>query len=245
MLYKIRTDQRSTIDYFKIKLDRIFIFVDRATEIEFFRELNFHHFELSMRHVEQGTVSHFFFLKNVNLELIRIENQELATRYSTQSSINFVSHAQWRLNKALPFGLVLYYAVDQKLKSRRRCHHMKQEIKGGQPSSKVNFSLKNLENLEEPACYIIPESFIAENLLDSTSVIKQRLFGDRSNTSKLTDIQITLNSSISMTKTVSLISDLELINIKKGDFPQLELKFGSSNKGLSTSFDSIPVIFHY
>jgi hypothetical protein len=245
MLYKIAPEQLSVMNCFGIKLDRIIFFVNQASEIKAFRGLNFHHFEFSVRNWEQGTVSNIFFFKDICLELIEIENQELATQHSAQFSIDLISRTQWRSNQALPFGFVLSYAVSQKHESRRRCYHIQPEINGRQPSLEVNFSVKNLEKLEEPACYIVPEAFTAENLLDSSSMIKQRLLRNRSKMSKLTAIQITLDSSISLTRTVSFISDLDLVNVKRGNYPKLELKFGSSNKGLSTSFDSIPVVFHY
>ena len=244
MLYKIASERLSAIDCLGIKLDRILIFVDRVSEIDTLRDLSFHHFEFSIRNLEQGTVSHIFFFKNITLELIEIENRELATRYSLQSGVDFVSRTQWRSNRATPFGFVLHYAVSQKSKSRRRCYHAQHQFNSSQPSLKINFSRNNLEQLQEPICYIVPEPFIAENLLDNTSTIQQKLFANRSTMSKLTDIQITLKRSISLTKTVSFISALNIVEIKRGNFTQLELKF-CNNQGHSTSLDSIPVTFYY
>ena len=242
MLYKITSERLSVIDCLKIRLDRILIFVNRASEIQTLRELNFHHFEFSTRNLEQGTVSHIFFFKNITLELIKIEDRELATQYSLKSNIDLISRTQWRSNLALPFGFVLHYAA-RKFRSRKRCHH-KQHIKSSQPSFKVNFSPINLKKLQEPVCYIVPEPFILENLLDNTSAIEQRILSNLSTRSKLTDIQITLDRSISLTKTVSLISDLNIVGIKRGNFPKLELRFGNSNRS-SASLDSTPVIFYY
>lgn len=245
MLHEIAPEQLSVINCLKLKLDRILVFVDKALEMEAFRGLNFHYFEFSLRNWKQGTVSNIFFFKDISLELIRVENWELAAQYSAQSGIDLISRTQWQSNKASPFGLVLYYAVSQKHKSRRRCYHTQQEIKGRQPTMTVNFSMENLKRLEEPACYIVPEPFTAENLLDGTSAIKQRLFSDRSRMSQLTDVQITLDSSISLTETVSLISALDLVGIKRGISPKLELNFGSSDRSRSTLLDSVPVVFYY
>ena len=243
MLYKIASKPLSAIDCLGIKLDRILIFVDRVSEINTLRDLNFHHFEFSIRNLKQGTISHIFFLKNITLELIRIENRELATRYSLQSGIDLVSRTQWRLSRAMPFGFILHYAISQKSQSRRRCNRTR-EINSRQPSLQVNFSKNNLKQLQEPICYIVPEPFIAENILDNTSAIQQKLSAHCSTRSKLTDIQIILERSISLTKTISFVSALNIVKIKRENFTQLELKF-CSNKGRSTSLDSIPVTFHY
>ena len=244
MLYKIASDRLSFINYFGIELDRILIFVNRASEIEALRELNLHHFEFSIRNLKQGTVSHIFFFKNITLELIEIENRELATQYSLQSSMDLISRTQWHSNSALPFGFVLHYAVSQESKSRRRCYQSRHNRRS-QPLCEVNYSRENFRKLQEPICYIVPESLIARNLLDNTSAIEQKLFGNRSTMSKLTSIQITIDPSISLSKTVSLVSALNLVHLKRGNCPHLELKFGNNSQNRSTSFDSIPVTFYY
>ena len=244
MLYKIASEPLSAIDYLGIELDRILIFVDRVSEVNTLRNLNFHHFEFSIRNLKQGTISDIFFFKNITLELIRIENGELAAKHSLQSGMDLISRTQWRSARAIPFGFILHYAVERKSRSRRRCYHKRQETIGKQPSLKVNFSQNNLKQLQEPVCYMVPEPFLAENLLDNTSAIQQRLYANCSTKGKLTDIQIVLDRSISLTKTMSFVSALNIVEIKRGNFVRLNLKFGDS-KGRSTSLDSIPVTFYY
>lgn len=247
MFKKIKSKKLAVDNCFKLEIDRILIFVDKITEIEMFRKLNFHHFEFITHNIEQGTISNIFFVGNISLELIRIENHELAARYSAQTNIDLVSRTQWQQNQAFPFGLVLRYVASQKSKSRRRYYRTdKQKINSSQPSSQINFSIENLQTLEEPACYIVPQSLTSENLLDSTSAIKQKLLFHQSKINKLTNIKITLNTSKPLTNTVSLISTLELINIKRGNFSKLELEFDNCNKERDiTVFSSIPMVFYY
>lgn len=248
MLNEIVSEKLVVDNYFKIEIDRIFIFVESLIEVQAFRALHSHYFEYKIRNFEQGTISNIFFLRDVALELIRIENQELAIRYAAQHNFDIVARTQWRRNQAIPFGFILHYLSPQTSKSKRRYYHAKkQDIENAQGSSQINFSLENLKNLNEPACYIVPESLTAENLLDSSSVIKRRLLSHQSRISNLTDIRITLNTPESLTNTISLISALDLINIKQGKFPKLELKFNNNSKRQFSimTFSSMPVTVYH
>ena len=248
MLHKIASKKLVIANSFNIRIDRILIFVESLSEIEAFRALHFYYFEFPMRNLEQGTISSIFFLRDVNLELVWIENQELAFRYAAQNNLGLGSRVQQRRNQVVPFAFILSYSSTKKSKSKRRCYHTdKREIDNTQPATQVDFSLKNLNNLQEPACYIVPESLTSDNFLDSSSVIKQKLLSYQSRTSRLTDIQITLNSPEPLSKAISLISSFELIKVKRGEFPKLELIFNNSDKRQFslTPFSPIPVIFYY
>lgn len=226
MLNKIIDQRLAVANTLGIEIDRILIFVETITEIEAFRKLNFYHFEFINRNLEQGTISHIFFWKNIALELVRIEDRELAIRYAAQTNMNIVARTQWRRNQASPFGFVLRYAASQQPKSRRRCDNVdQQEISNNRAYWQIHYSSKNLQELKEPVCYIVPKSLTCKNLLDNASAIKQRLLFYQSGTSKLTNIQITLNTSKPLSNTVSLISALNLITIEQGNYPKLKLEF--------------------
>ena len=249
MLNKIVYKRLAVANCLGLEIDRILIFVETITEIEAFRKLNFYYFEVTKRNLEQGTISNIFFLKDIALELIRVEDPELATRYAAQIDMDIVARTRWRSNQAIPFGFILRYATDQQPESRRRCHNDQQPERvprDSQAYSQVNFSSKNLQELKEPVCYIVPQSLTCQNLLDNTSAIKQRLLFHQSGTSKLTNIKITLNTSKPLTNTISLISTLNLISIKQGNYPKLELEFdnGCQRKFLAT-VPTIPIIISY
>ncbi len=232
----------------EIEIDRILIFVETISEVEAFRELNFYHFEFTYRSLEQGTISNIFFLGNMALELIRIENLALATKYSTRTNMDIIARTRWRKNQALPLGLVLRYVASQQPKSRRRDRNTDgQKINWVQADSEINFSSENLQELNEPACYIVSPSLTCERLLDKTSALKQRLLAHQSKTSKLTSIQITLNTSKPLTKTAALISTLNLIEIKQGNYPKLKLEFdqGCQQQLFLATSSTIPMIISY
>jgi hypothetical protein len=249
MLNKIISKKLATAKYSNIRIDRILIFVDSISEIEAFRALHFYYFEFAMCNLEQGTISSIFFFQDVNFELVWLQNRQLAFKYAEQNNLNFSSLVQQRRqNQVVPFAFILSYSSLKKPQSKRRCYHTnKHEIDHTQAATQINFSLKNLQNLQEPACYIVPESLTSESLLDRSSIIKQKLLAHQSKTSKLTDIQITLNSSDSLSQAMSLISSLEFVKVKQGELPKLELIFSNSNKKQFslTAFSSIPIIFHY
>ena len=226
-----------------IEIDRILIFVETKAEIEAFRQSNFYYFEFINRNLEQGTVSNIFFLENLALELIWIEDQELASRYSSQVEMNIVARTQWQQNQAIPFGFVLRYISNQQQQSRRRCHNSeKDKINSSNISSQISFSHQNLQELREPACYMVPESLTCRNLLDNTSVIKQKLLFYQSSRGKLTNIQVTLNNSKPLSNTVALLSTLNLIKIKQGNCPKLNLEFDNGcNQQHSALFPTIPL----
>ncbi|MGF1588773.1 MAG: hypothetical protein ACFCU7_05935 [Pleurocapsa sp.] len=248
MLNKIKYKKLVVANCVEIEIDRILIFVDTISEVEAFRELNFYHFEFTYRSLDQGTISNIFFLGNIALELIRIENLALATRYSARTNMDIIARTRWRKNQALPLGLVLRYVASQPPKSRRRCGNTDEpKINRLQARSEINFSSKNLQELNEPVCYIVSQSLTCESLLDNTSAIKQRLLALQSKTSKLTSIQITLNTNKPLTKTASLISTLNLIEIKQGNCSKLKLEFdqGCQQQLFLARFSTIPMIISY
>lgn len=243
MVNKIIDSRRLfTVNSFDIELDRIAIFVQKISEIDNLRELDFHHFEFAIRNCEQGTVSHIFFFKNVNLELIRIENLKLATQYAARTSIDLISRTQWQQNQAVPFGFVFRYAASSKHQSRRRCSRPNKLINSRQPASQINFSLKNINKLEEPTCCIVPNFLTCACLLDNTSIVKEKLLSYSAQTSTVKNIELTLNTSTSLSNTFSLIVQLNLVNIRRGSFPKLELKL-DGNSRQQIAFTSIPLIF--
>ena len=245
MLNEIECKSSKSVDaiVLGIEIDRILIFVETKAEIEAFRQSNFYYFEFINRNLEQGTVSNIFFLKNLALELIWIENQELASRYSSQTEMNIVARTQWQQNQAIPFGFVLRYVSSPQQLSRRRCHNSKEnKINNSYTPSQISFSHENLRELKEPACYLVPESLTCESLLDSTSAIKQKLLFYQSRIGKLTNIQVTLNSSKPLSNTITLLSTLNLIKIKQGNYPKLILEFDNgSRQQLSSQFSTIPL----
>ncbi|PSB08076.1 hypothetical protein C7B62_17900 [Pleurocapsa sp. CCALA 161] len=244
MVNKITDSQRLfTVNSFDIELDRIAIFVQKISEIDNLRELDFHHFEFAIRNYEQGTVSHIFFFKNVNLELIRIEDLKLATQYAARTSIDFISRTRWQQNQAVPFGFVFRYAASSKYQSKRRHSQPNKLINSRQPASQINFSLKNINKLEEPACCIVPNFLTCECLLDNTSKVKERLLAYHSQTITIENVEITLNISTSLSNTFALIAELNLVKIRQGGLPKLELKLDGNNAVQTTTFTSIPLIF--
>ena len=244
---KILYEKRTVAHGLEIEIDRILIFVESIAEIEAWRKLNFFYFEVTNRNLQQGTISHIFFLNNFALELIRVENYELANRYAAKTNLNIVARTQWQSNQAIPFGFILRYATSQQPESRRRRYAPSQQgINNHQAFSQVNFSSKNFKELQEPACYIVPASLTCKNMLDNVSTLKQRLLFHQSGTSKLTNITITLNTSKPLTNTVYLISALNLINIKQGDDPKLELELDHRcQRKFLPIFPTIPMTIAY
>ena len=154
----INKQQPLVVDCFQIELDRVVIFVRETSEINALRQLNLHHFEYTIRNCEQGTISHFFFLKNINFELIEIENRELTVQYSAINKIDLLARTYWQQNQAIPFGLVFRYASDSKHQSRRRCNRAERlDRDRTQLASQINFSWENFNKLEEPVCCIVPD----------------------------------------------------------------------------------------
>lgn len=247
MLNEINYKQLVIPNGMGIKIDRIFIFVKTIREIEAFRALNLHYFEFTNHNLEQGTTSIIFFCNNIALELIIIKDRQLAARYSAQTQMNIMARTEWRINRAIPFGFVLRCIAEQP-KSRRRCYsgNGEKEINSSPIHSQISFDRNNLQELKEPACYIVPESFACESLLDNASAMKQRILLHQSRTSKLTNIHITLNTSKLYTNAVSLVSALNLINIEQGNYPKLQLKFERGcQREFVAVFSTIPMTVFY
>ena len=246
MFNNVEVEKLAEIELFKLEIDRILIFVGEMYEIEAFRKLNFHHFEFITRNSKEGTVSHIFFVGDIGIELIAIENQNSSTLSCTKTNANFVLCRPWKREGFLPFGFILNYANSQEFESRRRCYNTsKKRFFHSHSSLQVEFSPENLQKIKEPACYIVPQSLTSKNLLDSRSTIKQRVLFQKSKINKLTNIQITLNISDSLTNTVSLLSDLTLVNIELGNDPQLELEFDNNRRQFIAPFSSITVKIYY
>lgn len=245
MLNKIvNCPKLSITDCFTIELDRIVIFVSYASEVNALRELNLHHFEFTVHNYEQGTISHFFFLENINLELMVIKNYPIASNYLMRYDVDLISRLRWQQTKASPFGLIFHYASNHQRCSRRRSDRSrKSQPIGTQPLTRINFSLQNVRNLTEPICWMVPKSLTAEHLLDNTSAVKRKLLAYNQQKSRVANIRITLSTFAPLSNAFSTIVDLNPIEFGRGYLPSLELKLDGDNLKQAINFSSIPIVF--
>ena len=171
-----------------------------------------------------------------------VENYRIASHYSFEQ-FDLISRIHWQQNRASPFGLIFHYASVRSECFRRRCLKSHQpQLRSSQPLTRINFSRQNVRNLTEPICWMVPQSLTAEQLLDNTAAVKQKLFGYYQKKGGVTEIQITLDTFTSLSNTFSAIIDLNLVRIKRGCLPTLELKLDNSLER-AIEFSSVPLVF--
>jgi hypothetical protein len=89
---------------------------------------------------------------------------------------------------------------------------------------------ENLARVEEPICFVIPDSIALTTWLDHSLDAHQQLISHPLGVRTLTGIKITLNSDKELTNAVSLLDCNGIVTIERGTAPLLELTFDSGTK---------------
>lgn len=244
-----RAQSRKPMNVFPLERDHIFIWVSQgAPEAAMLQKLGLYTDGKIHKHVGQGTSSMVFLFENAYLELIWVDEPEVARRKGQEMGTDLLARVAWRQTGASPFGIGLHHrtAGSRDLPFPARSYW----AEWMKPDTLI-FIAESSGNLREPFYFVVPD-YIAvpsaerlKQLLDNQPEYRKNLthaVGVR----RLTGIKIVSNQVRKFSETASMLSKNGVAVVKRGKSSHAELTFdgGSQGKALDVR-PTLPLILKY
>jgi hypothetical protein len=224
---------------FCLEIDHVSIFnIDNISSVSRLQELGFHCSEKIVEHKAQGTISTVFFFQNTYLELVHLVDINIAKEYAIANGIDLVTRCCWRQTGASPFKIGL--------RANPMFAWQKENLQNTDIDNYTDFSRDNLASIEEPMCFSIPNTLALTSWLDTSCPSHQQLISHKLEIEKLTHVSITTTSHKKLTNAVALLQDNDVVTLKKGNVPLLELEFdNAARKETIDVRPELPMIIRY
>ena len=207
-----------------LEVDHLVVYVtEGSTSVSVLQEFGLHCSSRRVQRPEQGTASQIIFFENAYLELIWVEDEQAVEEYAARTGIDILKRTRWQQTRASPFGVGLRCESGTAAQSKYWVEWMRSH-------TYINLAAENLARVEEPICFVIPDSIALTTWLDRSLEAHQQLISHPLGVRTLTGIKITLNSDKELTNAVSLLDRNGIVTIERGTAPLLELTFDSSTK---------------
>lgn len=244
-----RAQPRKPMNVFPLERDHIFIWVSPgAPEAVTLQKLGLYTDGRDHKHVGQGTSSKVFLFENAYLELIWVDEPEVARRKSQDMGTDLLARVAWRQSGASPFGIGLHQLAsrDSDLPFPTKMYWA-EWMKAGTFISIAESSA----NLKEPFYFVVPDYLAvpsAEQLkkvLDSQPDYRKN-FTHALGVRRLTGVKIISNQAGKFSETALMISKNGIVVVKRGKSSHAELTFddGSQGKVLDVR-PTLPLILKY
>lgn len=220
-----------------LELDHIFVCVEpEAPEAEFVKDFGFQ--EGNRRtHPGQGTTNVCFLFHNAYLELLWLRDiNEILS--SVVRPLGLWERCCWRETQACPFGISLRSDVPGSLELPFATWNYYAPFlpKGASLPIAVNS-----ENLSEPLIFMSPVS-----LQPSASPLKRGLLVNKHGFDEITKLRVTLPGEKIFSPELKKLTELGLVELKRGDRFHLEIEFNQAQSGQIQLFDSkLPISFYW
>ena len=227
-----------------LEVDHILICVETAPSVHLLQEMGLVCADHTVHRQEQGTVSLLIFFENAYLELIWVEDAEVAEIYAMRSGIDFLARSSWRQTQASPFGI----ALRQKSEPERSVSRQSMPLEPEDRSHLfINFSGSNLVAQAEPLCFVIPESVTLPALFDRSMTHHQRLLAHPLGIKRLTHVCLALNSPGSLSAPMTMLVKEGVLEIEQSQIPHLLLWLdqGRQGRSLDARQMNIPMTLKY
>jgi hypothetical protein len=224
-----------------LEIDHFFICVKTAIEPSVLTALGLTSTAEVLHRPQQGTASRSIFFENIYLELIWVEDAEIAESYAQQSGMDFSARSQ---QQASPFGIALRQTLDMS----HRPFDLLPSQQGVRSSDVfINFAAPNLRLQSEPFCFVISDAVSLIALLDRTSPIHQRLLEHRAGMKRLTNARVSYQATGQMTDSMSLLQHENVIQVDSSTEPLLTLTFDDQvqQQTIDLRASGIPIVLNY
>jgi hypothetical protein len=234
---------------FPLERDHIFIWVSQgAPEAAMLQKLGLYTDGKVHKHVGQGTSSVVFMFENAYLELIWVDEPEVARQKSRDMGTDFPARAAWRQTGASPFGIGLHQraAGSSELPfptKRYRAEWMK-------PDTFISIA-ESSANLKEPFYFVVPEYLAVPSAEQLKQVLDTQPEYRKSYTHalgvrRLTGIKIISNHAGNFSATASMISKNGVALLKRGKSSHAELTFDAGTRGKTLDGrPTLPLVLKY
>lgn len=237
---------------FPLERDHIFVWVSKgAPEAAALEKLGLQTDRRINKHTGQGTASIGFYFENAYLELIWVDDEDVAAKKDNEAggvADRVLERARWRQTGASPFGVGL----------RRRAG-----AAGAIPFPTRKYwaewmqldtfieSATSSSRVREPMFFVVPEYMAVPSpeklrpLLESKPEL-QKLFSHPLGARNLTGVKITVSGVGRLSLTASSLSKNGIVTIENGKAPVLELTFDGGSRGKSLDArPTLPIILKY
>ena len=143
------------MNVFPLERDHIFIWVSPgAPEAATLQKLGLYTDGKVHKHVGQGTSSKVFIFENAYLELIWVDEPEVARRKSQDMGTDLLARVDWRQTGASPFGIGLHYlAAGNRALPFPTKKYWAEWMK---PDTFISIAESSV-NLKEPFYFVVPD----------------------------------------------------------------------------------------
>jgi hypothetical protein len=234
---------------FPLQRDHLFIWVSEgAPEAAILQKLGLYTKGAVNQHSGQGTSSIVFMFDNAYLELIWIDDPEVAKSRAREMGTDLLARAAWRQTKASPFGVGLHRRADSKgelpFPTRKyRAQWMK-------PDTFIDFAESSADT-KEPMYFVVPDYLAVfspaqlELLLKNKPEYKSN-YAHPLGVHQLTGVRIVAEGAGAFSRTAALLSGKGVIAIERGRVPYAELTFDGGAKGKSLDMrPALPLTLKY
>lgn len=226
-----------------LEVDHLVVYVDGGDPKRILpKELRFGFTNCLVRRTEQGVVARIIFFENIYLEIVFIKDVTIAARRAALPGMNSLMCAHWQQTTASPFELSLRYKTGSSVPTRFR----KYGVEWIWSDASVYYAADNLAALEEPMCFILPDSLGLNTWLDPSLKIHRTLITHPLGVRRITDVAITGRMENKLSSATSMISRSKIVTIKHGILPLLELTLDSgSTDRIIDARPHLPILFRY
>ncbi len=240
----LTSSQQVSVNNFILEVDHIFVCTTKCVaDTSVLQELGFHCSPRLVQRVEQGTASRIIFFENTYLELIWVEDERAFERHCACTGIHTSARFDWQRTGASPFGIGLrskFVTAKSPLTFRRR------RMESTPSDLSVHFAVPNVASLEEPICFVIPNSIALTAKLDASLPAHRQLISHPLGVNKLTGVKVTVSGDGSLSRAISLLCLHGIVTIEKGTSPLLELTFDREMRGkILDARPILPILLKY
>lgn len=219
------------------ELDHIFVCVEpEAPEAEFLKAFGFE--EGNRRtHTGQGTANVCFLFHNAYLELLWLRDiNEIQS--NVVRALGLWERCCWRKTQACPFGISLRSDVSGSLELPFATWNYEAPFLPKGASLPI---AANSKNLSEPLIFMSPVK-----LQSSASPLKRGLLVNKPGFNEITKLRVTLPGEKNFSAELRKLTELGLVELKRGDRFHLEIEFNQAKLGQIQLFDSkLPISFRW
>ena len=242
--------QSSTaMNVFPLERDHIFIWVSPgAPEAATLQKLGLYTDGKVHKHVGQGTSSKVFMFENAYLELIWVDEPEVARRKSQDIGTDLLARVAWKQTGASPFGIGLHYlAAGSRALPFPTKKYWAEWMK---PDTFISIA-ESSGNLHEPFYFVVPDYLAVpsaeqlKKLLDSQPEYRKN-FTHVLGVRRLTGITIMSNHAGKLSETASMLSRNRIAVVKRAKSSYSELTFDGGTQGKALDVrPTLPLILKY
>ena len=233
-----------TASQFPLELDHVFVWVTKgAPEAQALQQAGLHLQPDAHPHTGQGTASKIFIFENVYLELIWIEDEQVATKNAARSGIDMLRRARWKQTGASPFGVGLHRKSGEsgELPFPVRLYW----AEWMKPDTTIEFA-QTVSTATEPMYFVLPDYIsvgspaVQARLKETVKTTPHQL-----GVSRLTDLKIITTGS-RLTSTSERLTQGGVVKVERGSAPLAQLTFDGGQQGKSVDLrPRLPIILKY